>query len=94
MIVWDVEPRRGRETLTGHTGAGHRTGDQPRRPHALQRGADGKVLIWDLAGDRRLGRPFDTGPDDRTRRRPDSPGPELRLSPDGRLLAVGNATGP
>ena len=61
---------------------------------------DGTVLIWDLAGDRRLGRPFDV--------RPPSDGDALSrlpyydpwnydlayaLRPDGEVLAVGQRDG-
>jgi WD40 repeat protein len=49
-------------------------------------GADGTVLIWDLAGDRRLGRPFTAGTGDPDR-------PHLALSSDGRLIAMGQEDG-
>ena len=51
---------------------------------------DTRVIAWDLAGDRRLDRPFDPGPpfalDDLTPR-------GLAVSPDGRRLAVTQTDG-
>ena len=62
MIVWDVEHAAAGETLAGH--AGQITGLAISRDGQTLYSAalDGKVLIWDLAGTRRLGRPFDLGP--------------------------------
>ena len=89
MIVWDVRRAAAVEMLDGPL----------RRSSAASRSAttaatlygavlDGKVLVWDLAGDRRLGRRFDIGPG--------GPGGSWTmtfashaLSPDGRVLAVG-----
>ncbi len=47
-------------------------------------GLDGAVFAWDLTGTRRLGRPIDTGPPNRT---------VAALSPDGRRLALGHQGG-
>ena len=49
---------------------------------------DGTAIAWDLTGDRRLGRPF-TFTHDRTFSRTGYDGHPGRISPDGRLLAVG-----
>ena len=46
-------------------------------------------IIWDVAGDRRLGRPFRTNTLDETRETP----PPFALSPDGRTLAVARVDG-
>ena len=101
-MVWDVRRAAAIDTLAGHTG--QITGlaitrdDRTLYSSAL----DGKVLIWDLAGDRRLGRPFPTGRDDSRQQRidigapgelPSSPVVMTALSPDGRTLAVGHSTG-
>ena len=86
MIVWDVEHAAAVETLAGHaakiTGLAISSDGSTLYSSSL----DSKVLIWDLAGDRRLGRPFEVGPD---------AGELLRssLSPDGRTLAVGQPDG-
>ena len=59
---------------------------------AYSAGDDERAFVWDLAGDRRLVRPFDAGPpflvdpgDSRPR--------GLALSPDGRTLAVTQSDG-
>ena len=85
MFVWDVERASAGETLVGH--AGQITGLAFAGSSTLYTSAlDGKVLIWDLAGDRRLGRSFSGGStDDRT--------PRYDLSPDGRELAIGQLDG-
>ena len=45
------------------------------------------MIVWDLAGTYRLGRPFAIGPD-----RPDQ-FPTYALRPDGRVLAIGHSNG-
>ena len=51
---------------------------------------DTRVIAWDLAGDRRLDRPFDPGPPFAL----DDPSPRgFAISPDGRRLAVTQADG-
>ena len=49
---------------------------------------DGTAIAWDLTGDRRLGRPF-TFTDDQTFSRTGYDGHPGKLSPSGRLIAVG-----
>ena len=63
MILWDVEEGVPIETLEGHADM------QQDSTHAFSpdgrtlytAGDDGRVIVWDVAGDRRLGRPFPTG---------------------------------
>ena len=86
MIVWDVERASAGETLEGHAGPGHRAGVHRRcRDPVLERaGRQGRRL-----GSRR--RPPPRPP---VRDRPGQPGrPALRLSPDGRELAIGEIDG-
>ncbi|MBD0283639.1 MAG: AAA family ATPase, partial [Thermoleophilaceae bacterium] len=86
LIVWDVEGASAGETLEGH--AGQITGLAVTRDNSTvySTGLDGNVLVWDLAGARRLGRPFLAGRDS-----PDLP--RYAISPDGRVLAIGQAHG-
>jgi DNA-binding SARP family transcriptional activator/WD40 repeat protein len=86
LIVWDVERAAAGETLEGH--AGQITGLAISRDSSTlyTTSLDGKLLIWDLAGARRLGRPFKAGQDN-----PEFP--RAALSPDGRVLAIGQPDG-
>jgi WD40 repeat protein/DNA-binding SARP family transcriptional activator len=93
LIVWDVKHAAAGETLEGH--AGQITGLAiSHSGHTLYTaGLDGRVIIWDLVGTRRLGRPFDVGPDDQRESPLSSFLPSYALRPDGRVLAVGHGDG-
>ena len=60
-LVWDVEQRAVRETLAGHAGRVLAATVDDSGRTLLTAGLDSRVITWDLAGDRRLGRPFATG---------------------------------
>src|SRR5829696_5910307 len=87
MLVWDVRRRAVRETFQS---AAQITGlaISPDGRTLYAGGLDGKVVIWDLAGDRRLGRVFGVLPDPHR-----DPLSDLlvshAVSPDGRLIASG-----
>ena len=81
VIVWNVGRAASGETLEGHTA--QVTGLAISRDgRTLYTAAlDGKVIVWDLAGARRLGRPFAIGPDNPYQF------PAYALRSDGRVLA-------
>jgi WD40 repeat protein len=85
---WDVASATPLETLRGHS-------NFVQQPVFSLDGAtlytvshDDTAIAWDLTGDRRLGRPF-TFTHDRTFSTTGFDGHPGRLSPDGRLIAVG-----
>ena len=91
MILWDVEEGVPIETLEGHAGVTETHAFSPDGRTLYTAGNDGRVIVWDVAGDRRLGRPFPRG------LRGWEPGhdypPAFALSPDGRALAVARLDG-
>ena len=89
-IVWDVESGENRETLRGHNGRVFGPAFSPDGDTVYTVSLDGSLLAWDLGGKRRLGRPFDAGEGAPT---VFDPFPAFDLSPDGRLLAVAQASG-
>jgi WD40 repeat protein len=91
--LWDVEKGVRTETLEGH--AANNDEQQVFSPDGrtlYTAGNDGRVIVWDVAGDRRLWRPFPgglggRGPTEEAGR------PPFALSPDGRALAVARLDG-
>ena len=61
MILWDVEEGVPIETLEGHADITATHAFSPDGRTLYTAGDDGRVIVWDVAGDRRLGRPFPTG---------------------------------
>jgi WD40 repeat protein len=85
-----------RESFTGHTALVSGLAFSEDSRTLFSAALDGKVLMWDLAGDRRLGRPFAIKPF--TGRRPYGlyhQGVPLSYdtSPDGRTIALGAEDG-
>jgi WD40 repeat protein len=85
---WDVESATPLETLRGHSNFVQQPVFGPDGETLYTVSHDGTAIAWDLTGDRRLGRPF-TFTHDRTFSTTGFDGHPGRLSPDGRLLAVG-----
>jgi WD40 repeat protein len=90
VVLWDV--RRGIETdtLAGHSGEATSQVFSPDGRTLYTASLDSTAIIWDVAGDRTLGRPFSTGL--RTIPQESSPSP-IAVSPDGGSLAVARLDG-
>jgi WD40 repeat protein len=85
---WDVESAAPLETLRGHSNFVQQPAFSPDGKTLYTVSHDDTAIAWDLTGDRRLGRPF-TFTHDRTFSKTGYDGHPGRLSPDGRLIAVG-----
>ena len=85
---WDVESARPRETLRGHSNFVQQPVFSPDGETLYTVSHDGTAIAWDLTGDRSLGRPF-TFTHDRKFSAAGFDGHPGRISPDGRLIAVG-----
>jgi WD40 repeat protein len=86
VIVWDVKQALPGETLSGHANGIQSLQVAHDGATLYTAGLDGAVFVWDLVGKRRLGRPFKAGAGDSNR-------PQLALSSDGRLIAMGQDDG-
>ena len=84
MIVWNVARASAGETLEGHAGQVSGLAFSADGATLYSGGLDSKIVIWDLAGGRRLGRPFAI---------PDKADPRFALRHDGRELAIGHDDG-
>ena len=90
VVLWDVRRGVEIETFAGHAGEGLSQVFSPDGRTLYTVADDSTVIIWDVAGDRRLGSPFRTG----LRTIPeDAYPPAFALSPDGGTLAVGRLDG-
>ena len=85
---WDVESATPLETLRGHSNFVQQPVFSPDGETLYTVSHDGTAIAWDLMGDRRLGRSF-TFTHDRFFSKTGFDGHPGRLSPDGRLIAVG-----
>src|SRR5262245_19485576 len=90
VILWDVKKGVPIETLEGHAANATRHAFSPDGRTLYTAGDDGRVIVWDVAGDRRLGRPFPSGLGG-LKGSEESHWPGFALSPDGRALAVATA---
>ena len=85
---WDVASATPLETLRGHSNFVQQPVFSPDGETLYTVSHDGTAIAWDLTGDRRLGRTF-TFTHDRFFSKTGFDGHPGRLSPDGRLIAVG-----
>jgi WD40 repeat protein/tRNA A-37 threonylcarbamoyl transferase component Bud32 len=88
VTQWDVASATPLETLRGHSNFVQQPVFSPDGETLYTASHDGTAIAWDLTGDRRLGRPF-TFTNDRAFSRTGFDGHPGRISPDGRLIAVG-----
>jgi WD40 repeat protein len=88
--LWDVRRGAKIETLEGHAGEGSGQAFSPDGRTLYTVALDATVMVWDVAGDRRLGSPFRTG----LRTIPEDVfPPAFAVSPDGDTLAVARLDG-
>ena len=85
---WNVASATLLETLRGHSNFVQQPVFSPDGQTLYTVSHDGTAIAWDLTGDRRLSRPF-AFTHDRTFSATGFDGHPGRLSPDGRLMAVG-----
>jgi WD40 repeat protein/DNA-binding SARP family transcriptional activator len=85
IIVWDVKQATAVETFAGLAGEVSQLTTSPDGKTVYSAERDGSVIGWDLAGLRRLGRPFTVGPA--------SPTGVLAVTPQGSSFAVPNTDG-
>jgi WD40 repeat protein len=87
VLIRDLRSGEVRETLTGQTGAINNLKFSDDGHTLYTAGLDGRIIAWDIAGDRRLARPFRAG--DQNFGYP----PPLAISPSGRTVAAGLSDG-
>jgi DNA-binding SARP family transcriptional activator/WD40 repeat protein len=94
VILWDVRTGLPTELLEGHDGDAEVQVFSPDGRTLYTAGEDSRVIVWDVAGDRRLGVPFRTGfvLESSESFSESFPSP-FAISPDGRTLAVARLDG-
>jgi WD40 repeat protein len=90
VILWDVRRGLPIERFEGHDREAEVQVFSPDGRTLYTAGEDSRVIVWDVAGDRRLGVPFRTGFVLKTG---ESFPPPFAISPDGRTLAVARVDG-
>jgi len=93
VLVWDADSGDLRQTLEGHTGRALGPAFSPHGKTLYTVGLDGAAITWDLEGSRLLGRPFQAGKGNEVPEDEGDPAPTFAVSPDGRRLAVTQASG-
>ncbi len=90
VVLWDVEEGVAIGTLEGTSAplGDHAFSPDGRTLYAVA--GDGSAIIWDVAGNRGLGKPFPTNTQNHT---PEPSPPTFALSPDGQTLAVARFDG-
>jgi WD40 repeat protein len=87
IIRWNAHRAEALETLAWHRGTVHAFAVTSDGGTLHSGSLDRSVIQWDLAGARRLGRPFRAGPDENVNN------PRYALSSDGGLIAYGQDNG-
>jgi len=93
VLVWHVLSGELRQTLTGHTGRVIGPTFSPDGATVYTAGLDGAAITWDLDGSRQLGRPFRASTGNEVPFDRGEPAPTFAVSPDGRRIAVTQASG-
>ena len=86
VILWDSQSGVVKEILEGHSAPVGPHVFSPEGPTLYTGAEDSAAIVWDVAGDRRLGRPF--RPNSAFLQEESNP-PAFDISPDGRTLAAG-----
>ena len=88
VVLWDWKRGVETEILRGHAAQPLGEVFSPDGGILYTAGLDAAAIIWDVAGDRRLGQPFSTNLSN-----PCEFEPAFEVSPDGRIAAIGTRDG-
>ena len=89
VVLWDWKTGVETETLRGHAAQPLSQVFSPDGDTLYTAGLDATAIIWDVAGDGRLGQPFRTN----LTKPCELSGPAFEVSPDGRTAAIGMRDG-